>query len=95
MNLLKRFIQWIGTFGSSLSRVAYVAHAEAAFIATITCGWIGAVVILGPWGITKEAVIDPKYESAPFWWDGFWDLVSYAVGAAAGLAYKYLLTHPL
>lgn len=91
MNTLKRIIAWIGTFGSSLERVACVAHALAGFVSVAVFGWIGGVIILGPWGITKEAYLDPKYESAPFFWDGFWDLVSYAVGVALGLLWRYSL----
>lgn len=83
-------IAWIGRFGADPNKVAQVAHAEAGFIAAATLGPIGAAGIVFAWGVPKEAVLDPKYEKAPFFWNGAVDLSFYAIGAALGLVYWHL-----
>ena len=80
-------IAWIGRFGADPNKVAQVAHAEAGFIAAALLGPWAALAIVAGWGIPKEAILDPKYENAPFFWDGAIDLSFYAIGAALGLVY--------
>lgn len=89
MSVFAKVEAWVGTFGSSLAKVADVAHFEAGFIAGAVLGLTGALIICLPWGVTKEAYIDPKYEAAPFFWNGALDLAFYVAGAIAGTLYHW------
>lgn len=89
MSLLAKIEAWVGTFGSSLDKVADVAHFEAGFISGATLGLTGALIVCVPWGVTKEAYIDPKWEDAPFFWNGAIDLAFYVGGAMAGVLYHW------
>ncbi len=86
---MKSIIAWIGTFGSDPEKVAQAAHFEAGFISGAVLGLVGALIVCVGWGIPKEAVIDPKYEGAPFFWNGALDLAFYVVGAVAGTVYHW------
>ncbi len=89
MSLLAKIVAYIGTFGSDPEKVAQAAHFEAGFISGAVLGLTGALIVCIPWGVTKEAYIDPKYEKAPFFWNGAIDLAFYVAGAAAGMVYHW------
>lgn len=89
MSLLAKIEAWVGTFGSDPQKVADAAHFHAGFAAGSTLGITGALIIDLPWGVTKEAYIDPKYEAAPFFWNGAIDLAFYVAGSIAGVVYHW------
>lgn len=85
-------IAWIGTFGSSLDKVAQAGHIVAGYAIVLTFGLLpfphsalwGAFVILGVWGLLKEFYVDIQYEHASYE-DGLNDWLHYLYGAGVGL----------
>lgn len=85
-------IAWIGTFGSSLDKVAQAGHALAGYAIVLTFGLLpfphaalwGAFIILVVWGLTKEFLIDIYYEHATVE-DGLNDWLHYLYGVGVGL----------
>jgi hypothetical protein len=85
-------IAWIGTFGSSLDKVAQAGHVLAGYAIVLTFGLLpfphaalwGAFAVLGVWGLPKEFYVDVVYEHASYE-DGLNDWLHYLYGAGAAL----------
>lgn len=94
LSILSKIRNYVGSFGSDPDKVAQAAHTLAGALASVILGAVGAIVVVGPWGVYKEAVIDPakppRGENAPFFWNGAKDLLFYVLGACAGLLYHRL-----
>lgn len=95
-------LAWIGTFGSSLDKVAQAGHALAGYAVTLTFSLLpfphsplwGAFGILAVWGVPKEFYVDVVYEHASYE-DGLNDWLHYAYGAAAALVVALIKFHTL
>ena len=87
---IRGIIASIGKFGANPDKVAQMAHALFGALLILVFkhfliishhgGFWGSVALLA-WAVPKEAYLDPKFEAAPFWWDGAKDLFFYLVGA--------------
>lgn len=101
MNILKKIVSFVGSFGSSPNKVAQAAHFLAGYSVLLTTSiiwhavWPGILIIVA-WSTVKEAYIDtlnPPYgESAPYFWDGFEDQAFYLLGSGLGMLTAWLLS---